>query len=280
MNIGEIRRWLQITGTPVQPLWLMWTHPRMIVFFLGVAALGLLARLPFAFVHILPSYISFQPEVVLVPVAAVLWGPAGIWGCVAAGLLGDRWFGLDLALSMYRGLGILFFGLNMQVLGHGVLGGDSTDFAAGLGRSLQFLLAALPGGVLAAAWMAIGSEILRIYPFSYVVSLLILNHTLFIILFGLPLLNLARWQIVRRFGTWQEVMSVEPGAYSRGVLSRTLMLAGGLGACAIGLYISHAVYRISLIQPFMLGSTSGRWVSWTVWPFLLLNIYGLFRREK
>jgi hypothetical protein len=277
MNLSSIkrgiRRWVQIIGTPVQPLWLMWSQPRMMLCFGVVLTLCLLARLPFAFIHILPSYISFQPDVVLVPVAAVLWGPAGIWGCVVAGLLGDRWFGLDLGLSIYRSMGVLLFGLQMQVL-------NRSAWGEGLGRSLQFLLTALPGGVLAATWMAIGSEVLRIYPFSYVISLLILNHTLFIILFGLPLLNLARWQMVRRFGTWREMMGVDVDAFSRGYVSCAFMLVGGLGACAVGLYISKAVYHISLIQPFMLGSTSGRWIPWTVIPLLLLNIYGLFRREK
>ena len=69
-----------------------------------------------------------------------------------------------------------------------------------------------PGCALAASWQGLGSELLRLYPFTYVASLLVLNNIMFCTLLGLPLYRLMAGLWVPRFGTWDEALGADAAA--------------------------------------------------------------------
>ena len=97
---GRLLAALHYSNTPSLRLLLsMWSSPRMLVFFAVTTVLLILARLPFLPMQLIPRHLDFQPGIVLVPLAAVFFGPAGVWGSLAASLLGDKLFGQWNALS-------------------------------------------------------------------------------------------------------------------------------------------------------------------------------------
>ena len=58
----------------------MWLYPRMVVWVILTVLAGVLVRLPFAQVPIIPHYLDFHPGIALVPLSGVFFGPAGAWG--------------------------------------------------------------------------------------------------------------------------------------------------------------------------------------------------------
>ena len=92
----------------------MWLYPRMVVWVILTVLAGVLARLPFAQVPIIPHYLDFHPGVVLVPLAGVFFGPAGAWGSLVASIIGDRLMGPWGAITLFRALGFFAFALSAQ----------------------------------------------------------------------------------------------------------------------------------------------------------------------
>jgi hypothetical protein len=252
----------------------MWFSPRLIVWFALTTILGVLARLPFASFQIIPHCLDFHPAVVIVPLSGIFFGPAGVWGSVTASLLGDRFVGSWGAFSIFRALGFFFFSLSAQKMWNfsfGFKAGPVTP-ARSWGHTARFLLVAWPGCALAASWQGLGSELLRLYPFPYVASLLGLNNILFCTLLGLPLYRLMAGLWVPRFGTWDEVLGAGSGSPSlRNVI---FMAVGSVAALPTGFYISELVYHVSPLQPFALGAYSGILVPLVVIPMLIVNAAG------
>jgi hypothetical protein len=155
--------------------------------------LGVLARLPFAHFQIIPHYLDFHPGVILVPLAGVFFGPAGAWGSLAASLIGDRLMGPWGAISIFRALGFFFFALSAQKMWNFSFWFEVGHVKPSLSWShtARFILVSWPGCALAASWQGLGSELLRLYPFIYVASLLMLNNMLFCTLLGLVTAGIA-----------------------------------------------------------------------------------------
>ena len=257
----------------------MWLSPRMMVFVALTMVLQMLARLPFLPMQLIPRHLDFQPGMVLVPLSAVFFGPAGVWGSLAASLLGDKLFGQWNALSWYRAASVFFFALGTMRLWDVAFRRSSPPLE--LSRSwvmaLRFTFVAMPGCFAAAAWRAIGSELLRAYPFAYIVSLLVLNNLLFCTLLGSVLYELMAGSWVVRCGDWRAVMGVEDEGRTS-LFNGLLIAAAGLGACVAGLYVSKAVYHIGPLQPFMLGTSTGPGVPWVVIPLLLVQAWAVVRK--
>ena len=256
----------------------MWLSPRLIAWFALTTILGVLARLPFSHFQIIPPHLDFHPGVVFVPLFGVFFGPAGAWGSVAASLIGDRLIGLWGEFSIFRALGFFLFSLSAQKMWD-----ISFWFEAGpvkptlsWGHTARFILVSWPGCALAASWQGLGSELLRLYPFTYVASLLVLNNMLFCTLLGLPLYRLMTKLWAPRFGTWKEGLGVDAGPASPSLRNVLFIAAGGVAALLTGFYISERVYHISPLQPFALGASSGILVPLVVTPMLIVNVTGLF----
>ena len=273
---------LQLLNTPtLHSLFMMWTSPRMMVVFAVTMVVQMLARLSFLPVQMIPRHLDFQPGIILVPLSAVFFGPAGVWGSLAASLLGDKLFGQWNALSWYRAASFFFFALGTMRLWDVAFRRDAPppELSRTWVMALRFTFVAWPGCFLAAAWRAIGSELSRAYPFAYIVSLLVLNNLLFCTLFGSVFYELMAGSWVARFGDWRAAMGVAEAGGRTSVFNGLLIAAASLGACVAGLYVSSAVYHIGPLQPFMLGASTGRGVPGVVLPLLLVQAWAVLRRD-
>lgn len=248
----------------------------LLAFFLTVA-LQVLVRAPFARFQMIPQYLDFHPAAVLVPLAAVVFGPPGCWGSLAASVLGDRLMGPWGGITLFRAAGFFFFARSTLVLWNTTLQshGDAVEPKATWTSTLRFVFAAWPACCAGGAWQALGSELLGAYPFTYVMTLLVLNNVLFCTMLGLPLYRLAARWWVQRAGWWGDALPAGSGAAPW--LNAALAAGGAAGACIIGALVSSALYRVEVFQPFVLGSRTGVWVPLTVIPLLIVNAVGAFR---
>ena len=260
-------------------LFSMWLYPRMVVWVILTVLAGVLARLPFAQVPIIPHYLDFHPGIALVPLSGVFFGPAGAWGSALASVAGDAMFDMLDGLSVFRALGFFLCACAAQ-RGWAVFSdfdnpqGKNTTWA----RTLRFIFTSWPACFIAAVWQALGLEWLRVYPFIYIASILALNNLLFCTLLGLPLYRLMARHWVINFGTWRRIMSRSPLPGATSPVSAALILIGAFGAGLVGWYVSGACYRVHLWQPFVLGTHTGQWLVWAIAPFLILQLVGLFRK--
>lgn len=262
----------------MKTLFTMWMRPRLLAWFALTVLLGVLARLPFAHFQIIPHHLDFHPGVILVPLAGVFFGPAGAWGSLVASLIGDRLVGPWGAITVFRALGFFMFALSAERMwnfsfwfevGH-VKPSHSWNHTA------RFILVSWLGCALAAAWQGLGSELLRLYPFTYVASLIALNNMLFCTLLGLPLYRLMASLWVPRFGTWDAVLGKRAGPGSPSIRNVIFVAGGGVLALLTGFCISALAYHIGPLEPFALGEHTGILVPLVVIPLLIVNAAGVF----
>jgi hypothetical protein len=180
-------------------------------------------------------------------------------------------FGTWNGISWFKAIGEGLFALSSGRLWLVANGAD--DESLSWTQSLKFVVTTWPGCLSAAAWTALGSEVLRVYPFAYVVSLLGLSHLLYCTVLGLPLYRVMVRQWARRWGSAEGIGQKRPSG-----VSISLVVLGSLGAVCGGLMISQMVYKLGLWQPFMIGTTTGWVVSAVVVLFLLMQGIGVFRR--
>jgi energy-coupling factor transport system substrate-specific component len=259
----------------------MWKYPRMIAWFLAAIVLYLLARWPFMKASIIPFYLEFRPAIVIVPLVGVFWGPAGALGAMVGSLAGDALFGYWDALSLFRAAGHLLFAYSAKMLWDFSLSSSfpGPDLTPRWGRTFRFLLVCWPGCFLAAAWPAWGADILQVYPFTYICSLLLMNNLIFCTLLGLALYRIVARELVPWFGTWHSVMEKE--IVSRlSLAGAACQVTGCIGAVAAGLLASGLIYRMWPTGPFIHGTSSGPLLTVLVLPFLLLQIASLFMTQR
>lgn len=255
----------------------MWLYPRMIAWFALTAFLGVAVRLPFARFQMIPHHLDFNPGAVLVPLSGVFFGPAGAWGSMAASLAADKLLGQWNGLALFRALSFFFFALTAQRLwDFSLLEGRPAAPEATGASALRYVFISWAGALLAATWQALGSELLRVYPFAYIFSLLTLSHVVFCSLLGVPLYLVMAREWVAFFGEWRGVMGGELDDGTTALRSASLLLVGAVGAPAAGLFISRAVYHVGTFQPFVLGAYTGFLVPLTVIPLLGAGVVGVF----
>ena len=108
---------------------------------------------PVSAVQMIPHHLDFQPGIVLVPLSAVFFGPAGVWGALAASLLGDKLFGQWNVLSWYRAAAVFFFALGtmrLWISRPGARAGVGTQPLVGACPAVHVCLVVrmLPGGIV------------------------------------------------------------------------------------------------------------------------------------
>jgi hypothetical protein len=245
----------------------MWGRPRAVACFLVLTLLAVAARAPFMGTPLLSFYLPLHPGLVLVPAAAVVWGPAAAWAGVASVLLGDRLGGCWTPLTGFRAAGVFFWAVATWRLAAGARARRRD--APGWPLTLYAVLCAAPGALGAAAWTAWGADLLRLYPFPYVVSLEALHHLLFLGVLGPPFFRIALRYVARDYGTWDAV--VRPGAApaqaGRGAV--VLMVCAPACAVAVGVLAGGLFCRMWPFQAFVLGTSCGWAVNALIVPFLL-----------
>lgn len=263
-------------------LFTMWTRPRMVAWFLITTGVLLLVRLPFAPMQMMPFYVGFNPGIVLIPLAGVFWGPAGAWGALVSVLIGDHLMGLWSSLTIFRAVGYFLCALTAQQLWyeplvqwHGVRHHDDSWRSV-----LRFVIVSIPGSFIVAAWVGLGSEMMGLYPFPYLASVIAIHNVLFTTLLAPAFYALMVKRFYPEWGTWREQLPVRSYS-SSGSMRRAMMLWGGaLGAYAIGCFAGATFYRIWPLQPYVLGTTCGVWLPVLVIPFVLVHLFGFLHKTS
>ncbi|HOW98123.1 MAG TPA: hypothetical protein P5567_09405 [Kiritimatiellia bacterium] len=225
--------------------------------FAASALAQLLVALLFSRLHLIPLHLDFNPGIVLTPLAGILFGAAGVWSALAASLGADWLLGTLGAVSLFQAAGMTAFAWTAWRLWDA-----APEPEASWGRAVFFVTVCVPGALASAAWRALGSELLGLYPYAYIVGVAAVHHMVFCILLGPPLLMAAlRFEEPR------------PAPTS---LRRAAAIAGGAVAAALlGVGISRSVYGIGPFEPFVLGLRAGRWVPAAVIPLLLFQLAAL-----
>lgn len=230
--------------------------------FLAATLAQLLSTLLFSRLHLIPLHLDFNPGIVLTPLAGVLFGAIGVWSALAASLAADWLLGTLGAVSLFQAVGLATFAWTAWRLWDA-----APEPEASWGRAVFFVMVCVPGALAAAAWRALGSELLGFYPYAYIVGVAAAHHLVFCVLLGPPLLMAAlRFEQPR------------PAPTS---LRRAGLIAGGAVAAVLaGVGISRSVYGIGPFEPFVIGLRAGRWVPAVVIPLLLLNLVALARADR
>jgi hypothetical protein len=214
-----------------------------------VAEVG--ARLLFQFVPVVPYFIEFNPGVALVPASGYFLGPAGAFASLAATVLADHWTGLWSVLSLFKAAGIFAMALSAWALR-----------SSGPFSMAGFIVTGLVSLFAASVWTGVGAEALRIYPFTYVSSLLLVHNAVFFLLLA-P-------------GLWSAGKHVRPIA--GGSPSARAQIAGGaIGACVLGILISAGFYGMWPFERYHLSDHAGLALVLCVTPLLALHAIGLGR---
>ncbi|WP_323191481.1 QueT transporter family protein [Halostella sp. PRR32] len=172
----------------------MWRDTRMIMLVAVVAAVYAALLIPFAGLVIIPGITAVRPGNVIPVIFGILFGPAAAWGSGIGNLINDVFAGTFGPGSLFGFIGNFFFGLigyklwgNLGALSSGV----EPNFRENAGRQLlEYVIVVVVGSALCASIIAWGLEVLGLFPFSVLGTIILLNNVIASVVLGPPLLYL------------------------------------------------------------------------------------------
>ena len=172
----------------------MWRETRMIMLVAVVAASYAALLILFAGFVIVPGITSIRPANAVPVVLGLVFGPAAAWGAAVGNLINDVFTGQLSPASAFGFVGNFFYGL----LGYKLWGnlgplssGLEPDFRERPGRQLlEFAVVGLAAAAACAAIIGWGLEMLGLFPFSVLGTIVFLNGAIAILVLGPPLLYL------------------------------------------------------------------------------------------
>ncbi|MFC7216130.1 QueT transporter family protein [Saliphagus sp. GCM10025334] len=172
----------------------MWRDTRMIMLVAVVAAVYVALLIPFAGFVIIPGITAVRPGNVIPVIFGLMFGPAAAWGSAIGNLINDIFAGQFGPGSAFGFVGNFFFGLlGYKLWGNlGPLSSDvEPDFRERPVRQfVEFALIAVAASAACAAVIAWGLELLGLFPFSVLGTIILLNNTIAALILGPPLLYL------------------------------------------------------------------------------------------
>ena len=217
----------------------MWKSTQMIVLTVVVAAVYAAVLIPFKAIPLVPGFTEIRVAQIIPPVAALLFGPAAAWGTAFGNLIGD-FFGTFGIGSLFGFIGNFFLGAIPYVL-WGRLGPLSSGEEPSMrnGRQVaEFIAVVVISGIACAAIIAWGLEVVRLFPFTVLGTIIAINNTLLPAIVGWIVLRLL-YTRVRRMGLlWTDVMDREEIGQGAAGLGTALMVIGALGGWVVGMAIS------------------------------------------
>lgn len=172
----------------------MWRDTRMIMLVAVVGAVYAALLIPFAGFVIIPGITAVRPGNVIPVIFGIMFGPAAAWGSAIGNLINDVFAGTFGPGSVFGFIGNFFFGLvgyklwgNLGPLSSGV----EPDFRENAGKQLlEYLVIVVAASALCASIIAWGLELLGLFPFSVLGTIILLNNTIAAAILGPPLLYL------------------------------------------------------------------------------------------
>lgn len=242
----------------MQEVFSMWRHTRMVFLVALSAAVYAAVLIPFKGLVLLPGVTEIRAAGALPVVLGLLFGPAGAWGAAIGNLIGD-FFGTLGDYSIFGFIGNFYFAYVPYKI-WGSLGlverGDPEPLCLNTKKKMvNFVTAALLGSISCAVIIGWGLDLLRVYPFASLTSIIVLNNALPSVILGLPLMVLLYPRIKKGDLLWTDILHEEevrgasvsrPGAF--------LLAAGILGGLVFGLLAALGLSDQAL---FLAGSDRG-----------------------
>lgn len=172
----------------------MWRDTRMIMLVAVVAAVYAALLIPFAGLVIIPGITAVRPGNVIPVIFGIMFGPAAAWGSGIGNLINDVFAGTFGPGSLFGFIGNFFFGLvgyklwgNLGPLSSGV----EPDFRENAGKQLfEYIVVVVVASALCASIIAWGLEVLGLFPFSVLGTIILVNNVVAAAILGPPLLYL------------------------------------------------------------------------------------------
>lgn len=249
----------------MKELWTMWKNTRMVTMTALTAAIFAALLIPFKSIPIIPGITEFRPAQIIATTFPIFFGPAGAWGVAIGNLIGD-FFGTLGPGSFFGFFGNFFEGYVIYKIWQALKKEPTIKNSQDL---FHYVLAVILSGTTCAMIIAWGLEILGMFPFAVLGTIISLNNTIVPIFLGPPLILLLYPRIKKWDLIWTEVMDPEDiSTVKSPALGLALMWIGGLGGLIVGLLISTGIYGAKLAG-FGVGRT-GPAVILGVLPFVIL----------
>lgn len=264
----------------MRELFTMWKNTRMIVLTTLVAAIYAAVLIPFKAIPLVPGITEIRVAQVIPPVASLLFGPAAAWGTAIGNLIGDilgSTFGLG---SLFGFIGNFFLGAIPYMM-WGRLGSLSSGEEPTMknGRQVtEFMITVVVSGIACATIIGWGLEVLGLFPFTVLGSIIAINNILLPAVLGSVLIRLL-FDRVKRWGlVWYDVMDAQDIASgTTGGMAAWLMtgasLIGWVVSMAISLGMGGKIFMPGFSQFNGGGATS---VIWAGTPFVLAMLAALY----
>ncbi len=178
----------------MREIFTMWRDTRMIMLVAVTAAVYAAVLIPFKGLSIIPGVTSVRPANVFPVIFSVMFGPAAAWGSAIGNLIGDIFGGTFGPGSAFGFAGNFFFGfVGYKLWGNlgPVSSGVRPDFREKAGSQLfEFVVVAAVASTVTAGIIAWGLEVLGLFPFSVLGTIITINNFLAVVVLGPPLLYL------------------------------------------------------------------------------------------
>ena len=263
----------------MRELFTMWKNTRMIVLTALIAAVYAGVLIPFKAIPLVPGITEIRVAQVIPPVASLLFGPAAAWGVAIGNLIGDLFgtFGLG---SLFGFIGNFFLGaIPYMMWGRlGALSSGEEPSMKGTRQVTEFIILTVASGIACALIIAWGLEMLGLFPFTVLGSIIALNNVLLPAVLGPVLMGLLYGRVKRWGLLWSDIMEPqEIGSGRSGSTAAWLVLiasvAGWVILMAISLGVGGQIFNPGFAQ---FGKGGAQSVVMAGIPFMLALLASLF----
>lgn len=264
----------------MRELFTMWRNTRMIVLTALIAAVYAAVLIPFKAIPLVPGFTEIRVAQVIPPVASLLFGPAAAWGTAIGNLIGDLMGGTFGLGSAFGFVGNFLLGaVPYMMWGRlGFLSSGQEPTMRGGKQVLEFIVLVVASGIACAFTVAWGLEVLGLFPFTVLGSIIAVNNVLLPAVLGPMLMGLLYGRVKRWGLLWQDVMDpTDIGTGSTGGLGAWVMLLGSVVGWALCLVISLGGGGQMFIPGFaQFGGGGAMSVVWAGAPFMLAMLASLY----
>ncbi len=254
----------------------MWKYTKMVSLVSLSAALYAALLIPFKSIQLFPG-VDIRIATVMVPVAGILFGPAGAWGCAIGNLVSD-FFGTMGTGSIFGFWGNFFFAYATYKIWYS--GKDNYPEVHSFKKIIKYIISCIGGTAAITAIIMWGlSALLGFVPYKVLGPIIVANNSIVPLALGVPLLMV----ITRRLDRWgllfTSIMKPEDFRQTRTELVGNVIF----WVCSIGSFI------LSMYLSITKGMDTGMTLTLINLPFIILTLVGLglmgisrndFDREK
>lgn len=235
----------------MREIFTMWRNTRMIMLTAVVAALFAAVLIPFKALTIIPGITEIRPANVIPVVFGIMFGPAAAWGVAIGNLIGDIFGGTFGPGSAFGFAGNFFFAfVSYKLWGNlGPLSSGEEPTMDSVRQVVELWVIALVGAAACAAIIAWGLELLGLFPFSVLGTVITINNFLAAAVLGPPLLYLTYPRVKEMGLLYPDVMDrddLASASSSRATLAALGILVVSVAWLAVGIALSVGIAGVEL----------------------------------